>query len=104
MSESPYILEGEIVLWPGEVRIYNMHWPEFDTVGSGISEAYVSGSTVSVLTGSEVTVGNIHTMRTLTVPSGFGGNTVLLTSQVVVSGETFIKGIVIRVLQPGETP
>jgi len=104
MSESPYILEGEFTLWPGEIRTYNMNWPEFDAVSSGVSAAYVAGSTVGILTGSEVEAGNIHTMRTITIPADYGGNTVIVTSQVDVGTERFIKGIVIRVLQPGETP
>lgn len=102
MSES-FIIEGEQPLREGEVRTFDIVWPNFTSVSSGVTTAYRDGTDVSaaVLTGSEATSGNVQTLRTATIPSGYGGTTIVLEAKIDVSGQTFKQGIVCPILRPG---
>ena len=102
MPESPFVLEGRQTLREGEIRTFSVTWPQFTTVSSGATEAYVNGSSDTSLTGSEATSGNVQTLRTLTVPVGYGGLTIVLEARVDVSGERFKTAIICPIIRPGQ--
>ena len=108
MTESPDILEGEIIMREGESRVFSIVWEDFDTIssastgGTGGTEAYVNGSTQSgILTGSTTFTANVQTLPTFTVPAGTGGVTIVIEPSMRANSQDYVTGIVIRVLKPG---
>ena len=113
MAESPYVLEGEVIMRELEQRVFSVVWEDFDTISSattgglGGTEAYVNGSTQSatVLSGSTVFTGNTQTLPTVTIPAGTGGVTIVIEATMNSAsgqgGQDYATGIVIRVLKPG---
>jgi len=109
MAESPYVLEGEVILREGESRVFSVVWEDFDSIssastgGAGGTEAYINGSTDSanLLAGSTVYTGNTMTLPTLTVPVGSGGVTIVLEPSMRANSQDYVTGIVCRILKPG---
>lgn len=108
MTESPYVLEGEIIMREGESRVFSVVWEDFDTIssastgGAGGTEAYVNGSTQSgILTGSTTFTANVQTLPTFTVPAGTGGVTIVIEPSMRANSQDYVTGIVVRVLKPG---
>ena len=101
-----YVLEGEQLLREGEVAVYTIAWPEYDSISSAAVAAFVGGSTVETVyfAGSDTVTGNVSTLPTLTVPAGQGGNTLVVEPTVVVGSETRKTGIIIRIVKPGDEP
>ena len=68
------------------------------------TEAFVNGSSDSaaIISGSTAVSGNVQTLPTITVPTGYGGLAIVIEPTVSVSGSTYASGIVIRVLKPGQ--
>ncbi len=105
-DDERYVLEGEQLLREGEIAIYTIGWPEYDSVSSAAVTAFVGGSTAETVyfAGSDTVSGNISTLPVLTVPAGQGGNTLIVEPTVIVGSETRKTGIVIRILKPGDEP
>ena len=108
MTESPYVLEGEIIMREGESRVFSVVWEDFDTIssastgGTGGTEAYVNGSTQSgILTGSTTFTANVQTLPTITIPIGTGGVSIVIEPSMRSNSQDYVTGIVIRVLKPG---
>ena len=62
MSGEMYVIEGARAAREGEILPYSVTWAGFTTVSSALTTAYRDGVDVSatVLTGSEVTSGNVQ--------------------------------------------
>ena len=105
MSGEMYVIEGARAAREGEILPYSATWTGFTTVSSGVTTAYRDGVDVSanVLSGSEVTSGNVHSLRLFTVPAGYGGSEVVLEARVDVSGGARLTtAVVVRILKPGQ--
>jgi len=102
-QETPFILEGEQIMREGESRAYALTWSQFSTISTAGCAAYVNGSldTTNVLSGSTTVTGNVQTVPLVTVPSGYGGLTIVIEPAMASGGVTYKTGIVIHVLKPG---
>ena len=104
MSGEMYVIEGSRAAREGEILPYSVTWAGFTSVSSALTTAYRDGVDVSaaVLTGSEVTSGNVQSLRLFTVPAGYGGSEVVLEARVDVSGGARLTtAVVVRILKPG---
>ena len=109
MAESPYVLEGEVIMREGESRVFSVVWDDFDSIssastgGAGGTEAYINGSTDSanILAGSTTFTGNVQTLPAFTVPAGTGGVTIVLEPSMRANSQDYATGIVVRILKPG---
>lgn len=102
-QETPFILEGDQIMREGESRAFALTWSQFSTISTAGTAAYVNGSddTTNVLSGSTSVVANVQTVPLITIPSGFGGLTVVIEPAMASGGVTYKTGIVIHVLKPG---
>ena len=104
-QESPFVLEGDRIMREGEGRTFAIVFPQFSTMSTASSgcEVYVNGSTdtANFVAGSTTITGNVVTTPTITIPSGFGGLTVVIEQQVLVDSIPYKEAIVINVLKPG---
>lgn len=102
-GETPFILEGEVVVREGDSRIPAVVWEDFATISTAGTEAFVNGSTDSAtyLTGTTLVSANVQTLPTITFPAGSGGLTVVLEPRVTANSQNWKTGIVYRVLKPG---
>ena len=102
-QETPFILEGEQIMREGESRAFALTWSQFSTLSSAGCEAYVNGSTdsASILSGSTSFVENVQTIPLITIPSGYGGLTIVIEPAMNSANVTYKTGIVIHVLKPG---
>jgi hypothetical protein len=105
-NESPYVLEGSLVVREGEVHAHTLEWPFWSSVSTAGTEVYVNGSTQTAtwLGGSTSAAGNVTTLSSLTVPAGLGGSTAVVEVSGTNSGETRVMGIIHIVIKPGQTP
>jgi len=105
MAEEMWVLEGPQPAREGEILLASIAYSGFTAVSSGATTAYKNHVDVStgVLTGTDTTTGNVHNLKTFTVPAGYGGSKVVLESKVDVEGGASIKcGIEFRILKPGQ--
>ena len=104
-QETPYILEGDQIMREGESRAFGLGWSQFTTISTAGTEAFVNGSTDSaaILSGSTSVVANVQTVPLITVPTGYGGLTIVVEPAMASGGVTYKTGIVIHVLKPGAT-
>ena len=100
----PFVLEGEQILREGESRVFSVVWSQFSTMSTAGVEAFTNGSSDSaaILSGTSAVAGNVEQLPTLTVPTGYGGLTIVIEATVSVAGSTYATGIVCRVLKPGQ--
>lgn len=103
-GEMPFCLEGEQILREGESRVYSIVWSQFSTMSTAGVEIFTNGSSDSaaILSGTSAVAGNVQQLPTITVPTGYGGLTLVAEATVAVAGSTYATGIVIRVLKPGQ--
>ena len=102
-QETPFILEGDQIMREGESRAFALIWSQFTTISTAKTEAYVNGSSDSanILSGSTSVVGNVHTLPLVTIPTGFGGLTIVIEPAMASGGVIYKTGIVIHILKPG---
>ena len=102
-QENPFILEGDQIMREGESRAFALTWGQFSTISTAGTVAYVNGSvdTASLLSGSTAIVANVQTVPLLTVPTGYGGLTIVIEPAMNSGGVIYKTGIVIHVLKPG---
>jgi hypothetical protein len=105
-NESPYVLEGKLIVREGEVHAHTLSWPFWSSVSTAGTEVYVNGSsqTTAWLGGSTSVSGNVTTLSSLTVPAGLGGSTAVVEVSGVNGGETRVMGVIHIVIKPGQTP
>lgn len=102
-QETPFVLQGPQVIREGESRAYALAWSQFSTISTAGAKAYVNGSddTTNILSGSTTVSANVQTVPLITVPSGYGGLTIVIEPAMQSGGVTYKTGIVLFVLQPG---
>jgi hypothetical protein len=105
MADSPYILEGEVILREGESRQFAVTWDDFASISTNAGiEIYVNGSTDTatwVASNDPSVTGNTLNLPAFIVPSGTGGVTAVIEANMAVSGIVYKTGIVCRILKPG---
>ena len=102
-QENPFILEGDQIMREGERRAFALTWNQFSTISTAGTAVYLNGSvdTTNVLSGSTSVVSNVQTVPLITIPTGYGGLTIVIESAMISGGMTYKTGIVIHVLKPG---
>jgi len=102
-QETPFILQGDQIMREGESRAFALTWSQFSTISSGGCEAYVNGSTDSatILSGTTSFSENVQTVPLITIPTGYGGLTVVVEPAMNSGGVVYKTGIVLHVLKPG---
>ena len=97
-----WVLQGDQPLREGEIRAFSVTWPDFSSVSSGATKTYRNGSSETLSTGTDAVSGNVHTLKTNTVPAGYGGTIVITESKVDIGGESYKVGIRSPILKPGQ--
>jgi len=102
-QETPFILEGDQIMREGESRAFALTWSQFSTISTAGCAAFVNGSddTSNILSGSTSVISNVQTVPLITIPSGYGGLTIVVEPAMASGGVTYKTGIVIHVLKPG---
>ena len=97
------VREGSTTIHEGETRTLAVVWEGAAATSSVSDEVYQNGSSVGALTGAASTVGvNVMQTRTLTVPAGAGGNTLVWTFTATVDGDVRKASRDYEVLRPGQ--
>ena len=80
------VLQGYQPLREGEIRAFSVTWPDFSSVSSGATKTYRNGSSETLSTGTDAVSGNVHTLKTITVPAGYGGTIVITEPRGDIGG------------------
>lgn len=103
-----FVVEGRQVAREGEVLRYSILWTGFTSISIPTTTLYQGGTDISAgnLSGSELSNGNVQTLRVLTIPAGSGGTTFVLEATLGGLGvrsdsQTRKVGITIDILKPG---
>ena len=97
-----FVRESPQYVREGETRQFALIWEGATTVATGSDSAFVNGSSQGWLTGSVSISGNVETTRTLTVPAGAGGVTIVWEITATVDGDVRTQALQLEVLKPGQ--
>jgi len=103
MSEGIWPNEGAQPVTEGEAITYTLTVP-YAVVSSGAHVVYKNNTdvTAAVLTGSATVSGSVITCKIMTVPSGYGGSTLVHNVTAVCDGQTLIFKLKCPVSKPGQ--
>lgn len=103
-GKATFVSQGRQVARIGEQMYFRVIWAEFRLISSPVTTAYKNGTNVSsdVLSGSEVSSGNQQTTRKITIPTGYGGSTVVIELTITSGRETRKSAVIIDILSPGQ--
>ena len=102
MDEELFVIEGPRKAREGESITYSVTWTNATTLASNTTKNYLNGTlSTAVLSGSEAVSGNVQTLRTITIPTGWGGKTCVLEAWCTVDGNVLSIGIPIKILKAG---
>ena len=105
-----FVIEGRQIAREGEVLRYSVVWTGFASISTPVTTLYRGGTDISAgnLSGSELSNGNVQTLRVLTVPAGSGGSTFVLECTLAGTdggqgdSQTRKVGITLDILKPGD--
>ena len=97
-----WVIEGPQEGTVEEVLAYTVTWTGGSSCATPLTKLYMNQSlSTAALGGSESVTGNVQTLRTFTIPSGWGGRTAVLEAECTVDGAKKIAPIQVEIRKRG---